>query len=76
MSRRKANMRLLTQLTAYLVQHPDVRFGQALVNLGIVVYGPDFKADADGRLPALDPFHEEPDVTLARVHQGLGGVAA
>lgn len=36
-----ANFQILDRLKKYLVQHSDMRFNQALINLGIVEVGKD-----------------------------------
>lgn len=52
--RREANQRILNLLDGYLQSNPDIRFGQALINLGIV--------HSDAAL-----FYIEPQDTLATV---------
>lgn len=40
-NRTVANFQILDKLKKYLVQHSDMRFNQALINLGIVEVGKD-----------------------------------
>ena len=66
-SRESANKELLATLGAYLAAHPQVRFGQALVNLGIVQLIRDPASfDITG---AKDPFYEESVDMLKRIGQ-------
>lgn len=58
--RADSNTVLLSKLEDYLKQHSDQRFGQALVNLGIIQILPDGSP--------VDPFYEEPIDTLNRVN--------
>jgi hypothetical protein len=60
--RKQANLELLEHLQAYLLAHPDLRFGQALVNLGIL----KLKQCGDD-LVVEDPYSEEPQTMLRRV---------
>ncbi|MBB5232978.1 hypothetical protein [Deinococcus budaensis] len=60
MSRLDANRALLTLLLQEVEAYPDLRLGQVLVNLGVLTF-------EEGR--PVDPFYEEPSVTLRRVRQ-------
>lgn len=63
MTRKEANMLLLEILKDYLTQNTDIRFGQALINLGLVRQEID-----DSIIPiTIDPYNEEPQETLLRV---------
>lgn len=62
-SRGRANKELFTTLGAYLAAHPQIRFGQALVNLGIVQYDVTDYGDCK----VIDPFHEESMDMLKRI---------
>jgi hypothetical protein len=57
--RKSYNERILKELKDYLEQYPDIRFGQALINLNIIeideknstlLFGPQYK----------DPYNDEP----------------
>lgn len=66
MNRQRANLELLELLRGYFLRHPDIRFGQALLNLDVLQMrelGEDFVV--------ADPYHEEPHVTLQRVQAAL-----
>jgi hypothetical protein len=66
MTRLEANLALLEHLRAYLLACPDLRFGQALVNLDVLKlkrYGDDLVAE--------DPYYEEPQSMLYRVKANL-----
>lgn len=67
MDRLDCNQQILEFLLQYISENPDVRFSQALFNLGIVV-----QADSDD-FPRFwkDTFGEEPSVTLKRVKSRL-----
>ena len=63
MTRKEANDEILSLLGEYLEHAEDQRFGQALVNIGILInLGKEVK----------DPFYEEPQDTLERVMYNLG----
>lgn len=59
MTRLEANKILVEILSAYIQQYPDIRFGQALFNLGLIQRKPD-------SLDIEDPFYEESTKTLSR----------
>lgn len=64
-ARREANREILRALTSYIEAHDEIRFGQALVNLGIVQLIQDPTSfDITG---AKDPFYEESVDTLKRI---------
>lgn len=66
MSRLEANRRILENLILLVELYPDTRFGQLLINTGVV------DQRFDGRhLVTRDPFHEESSVALARLEQNL-----
>ena len=57
--RKEYNEKILKELTDYLTKYPDIRFGQALINLNIIeideinstlLFGPKYK----------DPYNDEP----------------
>ena len=64
-ARKEANREILRVLTHYIEAHDEIRFGQALVNLGIVQLIQD-PASFD-ILGAKDPFNEESVDTLKRM---------
>ncbi|MCD0156690.1 hypothetical protein [Deinococcus sp. 6GRE01] len=61
--RQEANFALLALLLQEVDDHPDLRFGQLLWNLGILMPG------SSGNI--LDAHAEESTVTLRRVQQRL-----
>ena len=63
MSRIQYNREILRKISAYLEANPDIRFGQALVNLHIVRQA---IVDNGGitHVKMLDPFYEESSDTL------------
>lgn len=64
-ARKEANREILRALTHYIEAHDEIRFGQALVNLGIVQLVQD-PASFD-IIGAEDPFNEESVDTLKRI---------
>ena len=72
MSRLESNKKILDILTAYIHQNPDIRFCQALCNLGL----PNItivKQDEDG-ITYEDKYYEEPDRTLETVKARYAGM--
>lgn len=67
--RQTYNSILLEILSHYLDQHPEQRFTQALSNLGIneILTDDDKPVYVRDRPVLVDYYHEEPQVTLARV---------
>ena len=63
-ARKDANMQLLETLKVYLESHDEIRFGQALVNLGIIQYQNN---TYDEEIMVLDPFYEESIDMLNRI---------
>ena len=60
--RQDANLDILTIIEEAVMKYPDLRFGQILVNLGIIEY------ERCGDIPTTkDPFNEESVVTLNRI---------
>ena len=57
-ARPEANEQILERLSAFLKEHPEQRFGQALISSGIL----EFK---QGKI--WDPYFEESVVTLKRI---------
>lgn len=63
-TRQECNLEIINRLGDYILSHPDIRFGQALVNLNIlnIVY------DSLGENPIVsDPYYEESVQTLKRM---------
>lgn len=58
-----ANQKLLKLLSGYLENNPDIRFIQALWNLGIIDHIPLTK----DKFTVVDRFYEEPETTLKRI---------
>lgn len=58
-NRKDTNLILLQMISNYIHSNKRLRFGQVLVNLGIIETNEE---DPIGRL-----FYEEPDETLARI---------
>lgn len=67
MNRQEANKLILDKLVAYLDKHPGMRFGQAVVNLGILRMVP---SEREHEFYAIDPFYEEPVETLKHMRDG------
>lgn len=68
MSRQKDNLEILGILYQYCTDNPDIRLGQALVNLDVL----KTKFDKDkGVNEAINPYYEEPADTLMRVKLNL-----
>ena len=62
--RQEANLEILNKIGLAIVKYPDLRFGQILVNLGIIEYE---RNTYDESLITKDPFNEESVVTLNRI---------
>lgn len=63
--RQEANLEILNEIRLAMVKYPDLRFGQILVNLGIIEYQRD-PASFD-KIGVKDPFNEESVITLQRI---------
>ena len=64
--RQQANQEILRSIEEMVNKHPDLRFGQILVNLGIIEYEQN---TYDETLITKDPFNEESVVTLNRMKE-------
>lgn len=64
--RQQANQEILRSIEEMVNKHPDLRFGQILVNLGIIEYE---RNTYDETLITKDPFNEESVVTLNRMKE-------
>ena len=62
--RQRANQEILRNIEEMVNKYPDLRFGQILVNLGIIEYE---RNTYDETLITKDPFNEESVVTLNRM---------
>lgn len=70
MNRRKTNLEIIQILTNYLIEYPDIRFTQALYNLGIATHSIEHIKECDtcDATPNYrDIFYEEPEKTLAKI---------
>lgn len=64
MTRQEANFQILNMLGTIIGKYPDIRFGQALVDLDII----QPTRLNNGDLVIKDPFYEESEVTCQRCH--------
>lgn len=64
--RQNANVEILQMIGDAVMKYPDLRFGQILVNLGIIEYE---RNTYDETLITKDPFNEESVVTLNRMKE-------
>lgn len=67
MKRQSANVEILQMIGDAVMKYPDLRFGQILVNIGVVQLIQD-PASFD-IIGARDPFHEESVATLNRMKE-------
>lgn len=65
-NRQKSNVVILQMLGEAVMKYPDLRFGQILVNLGIIEYE---RNTYDETLITKDPFYEESVITLNRIRK-------
>ena len=61
-NRKLFNTAIVRKLQELVEEYPDLRFGQILVNAGII----ELQMMGD-RLMAIDPFNEEPEIVWERV---------
>lgn len=64
-NRQSANLDILTKIEEMVLNYPDLRFGQILVNLNIIEYQRN-PASFD-IIGVKDPFNEESVITLNRI---------
>lgn len=65
MKRKEANLQILARITRYVTLYPDMRLGQALRNLGVVI---DFQdPPGQGEPKWMNHFNEEPESMLKRM---------
>lgn len=63
MSRKLYNTAIVEKLKELVNKHPDLRFGQILINADIIQVVPN-----EFGVPIVDdPFYEEPEITWERV---------
>jgi len=68
MGRQKYNIKILSKLAEIVATYPDLRFGQILVNAGIIQYERGILCDGDRwDLLTIDPFYEESEDTWERM---------
>ena len=65
MERQKYNKLILERLSKLVDKHPDLRFGQILVNCDIIELVPEHIHG--NAFVALDPFNEESEITWKRM---------
>ena len=68
-NRQQANRDIISHLSILVESHPELRFGQILAMLDIIQYKTVIKIGGLGShvTETVDPFHEEPVITLQRV---------
>lgn len=68
-NRQQANRDIISHLSNLVESHPELRFGQILAMVDIIQYKTVNKIGALGAhvIEPVDPFHEEPVLTLQRV---------
>ena len=68
MERQKYNKLILETLSKLVEKYPDWRFGQILVNIGVIQYEKDVLIDGQREdLLTIDPFYEESKLTWERM---------
>ena len=68
MERQKYNRLILETLSKLIEKHPDLRFGQILVDCDIIRYEPSVLCDGQREdILIIDPFYEEPEITWKRM---------
>ena len=68
MERQKYNKLILETLSKLVEKYPDLRFGQILVNCGIIKYEPAALCDGQREdLLLIDPFYDESELTWERM---------
>ena len=68
MERQKYNKLILERLSKLVDKHPDLRFGQLLVNCDIIQYEKNVLTDGDREnILTVDPFNEESEITWKRM---------
>ena len=68
MERQKYNKLILETLSKLVEKHPDLRFGQILVDCDIIRYEPSVLCDGQREdILVIDPFNEESEITWERM---------
>ena len=68
MERQKYNRLILETLSKLVDKHPDLRFGQILVDCEIIKYEPSVLCDGQREdILVVDPFNEESELTWKRM---------
>ena len=68
MERQKYNKLILETLSKLVDKHPDLRFGQILVNCDIIQYEKEVLCDGQREdILTVDPFNEESEITWKRM---------
>lgn len=68
MERQYYNRLILKVLSKLVDKHPDLRFGQILVNCDIIKYEPSVLCDGQREdILLIDPFNEEPEIMWERM---------
>ena len=68
MERQIYNKLILETLSKLIKKHPDLRFGQLLVNCGIIQYEKEVLCDGQREdILTVDPFNEESEITWKRM---------
>ena len=68
MERQKYNKLILERLSKLVDKHPDLRFGQLLVNCDIIRYEKEVLCDGQREdILTVDPFNEESEITWKRM---------
>ena len=70
MTRRQANLTILDHIEQYILNNPEVRFNQALFNLGINELETTLDLDSGfDRTFLKDKYNEESEITLKNLKQ-------
>lgn len=68
MSRLLYNKAIIDKLSELIDKFPEQRFGQLLVNSGIIQYKPDISVAGQREdISTIDPFYEESELTWKRM---------
>ena len=68
MERQKYNKLILETLSKLVERHPNLRFGQILVDCDIIQYKKEVLCDGQREdLLTIDPFNEESEITWNRM---------
>ena len=67
-NRQKYNKLILETLSKLIEKHPDLRFGQILVDCDIIRYEKEVLCDGQREdILVIDPFNEESEITWKRM---------